>query len=416
MHKARSGSGSIRQRKTGKLAGKWRLQYGYEDPITKEWVSIDKTFQTEREAQEFLDNLKAQLRTGQMILEANVKKALTLVAWFDELSGTRASGFKGRWLDDGTQPNTIGYRVGRFDKYVRKSDLATLPMKFITTDHSRALFRQLKRDGVGEATISAVRSDLVKVMNDAIETYEKLPYMRNPFKKVKLEASRPRAAVALTVKQAKKAIARQTTVRDRAMLGMLLLGGVRLGELMALTKEQIDFKKGVIMIDRAICLDEKGRQTVGDPKGSKLGKPRTRLVVMCPSLAALLCPLMDSPNRYVFGATTEDIPRMKNLVYRNWKRIKNHSKYLPMNMKIKDCRLSHNNWIEKLMPTVSLSTRLEHLGHSTTRKDSDHKGLAVNLTNYTRFLSEAHDVLRGQLEEVLGLANSCMVSLIDHES
>ena len=91
---------------------------------------------------------------------------------------------------------------------------------------------------------------------------------------------------------------------------------------------------------------------------------------------------------------------MKKLVYSTWRRIVKEAG-LPAEMEPRDCRLSHNSWIEKFCPKVSLSTRLEHMGHSVNRNNSEHKGLTVNVRNYTRFLSAGLDILRKELEVLI---------------
>jgi hypothetical protein len=167
---------------------------------------------------------------------------------------------------------------------------------------------------------------------------------------------------------------------------------------MALTAEQVDFAQGVIVIDRAIKLGPTGRQEVGLPKGDK-----ARLVALCPTLADLLKPVVSDSDGYLFSAESADKPKMKKVVYSTWKRILKESG-LPDELELRDCRLSHNSWIEKFCPTVSLSTRLEHMGHSVNRNNSEHKGLTVNVRNYTRFLSGGLDILRKELERVVKAA------------
>lgn len=395
MTKSISGEGSIRKRMSGKLAGKWRVQWGYEDPISRDHVQVDRTFPAQGEGAAFLKDLKARVHTGQKIEEANTKKTLTLRCWFDDLAGTKANGFEGKWVEDGMQTTTVSYRRGRFDKYVKGSDIADMPMKHLDGDRARAFFRSLPSD-IGQATRLELKRDLVKVFNDAIDTYERLPNMRNPFSKVKVEVPEPREAIALAPERAVRSIKRLVTPEDRAFLGLFLLSGVRLSEHMAICKEQIDFKRGTILIDRAVKFGSTGRQTMGLPKGNK-----PRVVVMCPTLAALLQPLMGGSSEFLFPAAVEDKPRMKKLFYATWRRVVKEAK-LPEEIAPQDCRLTHNNWIEKLMPSVSTSTRLEHLGHSTARRDAENKGIAVNLRNYTRFLSEAHDILRAEVERVVG--------------
>lgn len=398
MAKAISGEGSIRKRLSGKLAGKWRVQWSYDDPMSNDLTTVDRTFPTQAEAARFLKELKARVHTGQKIEESNTKKALTLNAWFDDLAGTSESGYAGRWSEDGMKPQTIAAKVSRYNSNVRHSELGSLPVQFIDVDRARAFFRAMKEAGKSKATMKDVQAVLVKVMNDAIDTYEKFPNLRNAFSKVKLETPEAREAIVVTPENAMKAIRKLEAPDDRAFLGLYFLAGLRLSEQMALTAEQVDFAQGVIVIDRAIKLGPTGRQEVGLPKGNK-----TRLVALCPTLADLLKPVVSDSDGYLFSAESADKPKMKKVVYSTWKRILKESG-LPDELELRDCRLSHNSWIEKFCPKVSLSTRLEHMGHSVNRNNSEHKGLTVNVRNYTRFLSGGLDILRKELQRVVKAA------------
>lgn len=398
MAKAISGEGSIRKRLSGKLAGKWRVQWSYDDPMSNDLTTVDRTFPTQAEAARFLKELKARVHTGQKIEESNTKKALTLNAWFDDLAGTSESGNAGRWSEDGMKPQTIAAKVSRYNSNVRHSELGSLPVQFIDVDRARSFFRAMKEAGKSKATMKDVQAVLVKVMNDAIDTYEKFPNLRNAFSKVKLETPEAREAIVVTPENAMKAIRKLGAPADRAFLGLYFLAGLRLSEQMALTAEQVDFAQGVIVIDRAIKLGPTGRQEVGLPKGDK-----TRLVALCPTLADLLKPVVGDSDGYLFSAESADKPRMKKVVYSTWKRILKESG-LPDELELRDCRLSHNSWIEKFCPKVSLSTRLEHMGHSVNRNNSEHKGLTVNVRNYTRFLSGGLDILRKELERIVKAA------------
>jgi integrase len=83
---------------------------------------------------------------------------------------------------------------------------------------------------------------------------------------------------------------------------------------------------------------------------------------------------------------------MKKLVYATWRTIVKDAK-LPPDMSPHDCRLTHINWIEKLIPEVSRTTLKEHVGHAAD---------GVTETNYTRPLSTAQSGLRDALERVVG--------------
>ena len=300
MSKSISGEGSIRKRLSGKLAGKWRVQWSYDDPMTNQLVVIDRTFPTQGQASSFLKELKARVHTGQRIKEAKAKRGLTLNAWFDELAGNAENGFSGRWSEDGMKLQTIAAKVSRYNSNVRRSDLGALPIQQLDVDRARSFFRALKEDDKSKATMKDLQAVLVKVLNDAIDTYEKVPNLRNPFRKVKLETPEVRDAIVVAPRDAMTAIHNLQMPADRAFLALYFLAGLRLSEHMAITSEQVDFTAGVLVVDRAVKLSPTGRQQIGLPKGDK-----TRLVAMCSTLAELLKPVATDRDGYLFPAESE---------------------------------------------------------------------------------------------------------------
>lgn len=132
-----------------------------------------------------------------------------------------------------------------------------------------------------------------------------------------------------------------------------------------------------------------GKQSVGLPKGRK-----TRNAVMCKRLKSLLEAYVEGlgPDDLLWPAATENKPRMKKLAYATWRTIVKAAR-LPEKMSPHDCRLTHINAVEKLMPRVSETTLKEHVGHAAT---------GVTEANYTRPLTTAQQILRDELDRVLG--------------
>jgi integrase len=173
------------------------------------------------------------------------------------------------------------------------------------------------------------------------------------------------------------------------LLATYLLAGLRLSEQMALTKEQLLFDQDLIFVDRAIKFGKNGRQTAGLPKGDK-----KRLAVMSPFLKKLLEDLTSEmlAQQVVWSAASENKARMKKLVYATWRTVIKDAG-LPPEMTPHDCRLTHINWIEKLMPDVSNTTLKEHVGHSAE---------GVMQVNNTRPLTTAQKILANEIEIVSG--------------
>lgn len=375
-NRADNNDGSCREVLTGRHVGKWRVQFIQElDTGAKQRLS--RIFPTKTEAKTFL----RELRSGTRKVRARSKRELTLGEWFE-------------WLAVNDWPetlasNTITYRRSRFKNYV-ETHLGHLPLSHINPFRVKAFYNSLRDQGKSQSLIIAVKADLVRAFNQAVTPYQQVPMtVANPFR-LPLQQAKPRRAIALTPSEVKSAIEHaKLDDLQRAMLGSLLLAGLRLGELMALTREQLQFDHDIIVIDRAVRMEGNGRQQVGLPKGGK-----TRNAVMCGTLKAILLPftLEMSPEDFLFSAANENKPRMKKLVYATWRTIVRDAN-LPHELTPHDCRLTHINIIEKLMPNVSVTSLKEHVGHSAT---------GVTEANYTRPLTTSQAILRNELDRIFG--------------
>ena len=372
--RADSGDGSCRQVKSGKHGGRWRVQFTYTEGYRKERLS--RLFRYHADAKAFLSSL----RHGERVVKAEEKRELTLGKWFD-------------WLAENDWPGnldakTIASRQGRFNKHVRR-DFGNTPLEFIDPLRVRDFYRKLKESGVGDSTVHAIKANLVRVFNQAISPYNRISMSHpNPFR-LELQSPAARDAVALTPEEAREALnCGSLTPSERAMLATFLLSGLRLSEQMALTREQLLMDQSLIAVDRAVKLDKRGGQTVGLPKGGK-----KRLAVMCPALKAILCEFAGDhlPDQYIWSAQVTNKPLHKSVVYHAWKEVLKKTG-LPGSMSPHDCRLTHINWIEKLLPEVSSTTLKEHVGHA---------GQGVTEINYTRPLTPAQDLLRAGLSKLM---------------
>lgn len=370
-----SGDGSCRPIKEGRFAGKWRVQIVVQDAKGAK-KRLSRIFPSQREGKAFIRSL--QRDSDRASIEAT--REMTLSQWF-------------RWLVDNEwnealDSKTVRSRVVRFEKYVEE-EWGGIPLTKIDPMDVKAFYKRLREDGIGHATREAVKGDLVRAFNLAISPYKRVPTIwGNPFR-LPMDSATARDAVALTPDQARKALKSQKMdEKQRAILGVLLLGGLRLSEMMALTRRQLDFKRGLILVDQAVHVEYGGAQSVSLPKGGKI-----RSAVMCEALKAILEPFTQDMNesKFVFSATTENQPRAKKLVYATWRTIVKDAG-LPDSMTPHDCRLTHINWIEKLCPEVSTTTLKEHVGHAAS---------GVTEVNYTRPITPAQDLLRNALDALV---------------
>ncbi|MBS1703692.1 MAG: tyrosine-type recombinase/integrase [Armatimonadetes bacterium] len=360
---------------SGRHKGKWRVQTTVKQDLGSS-RKVSRLFPTQHEGKEFLrslirDEVRAQLLAA---------KELTLSEWFTWLADND-------WAEN-LDEKTVHGRRQRFTDYVEEEFGKTLLTK-IDPMAVREFYRKLKKQGVGHATREAIKVDLVRAFNQAISPYRKVPAIcGNPFR-IPIDAGEPREAVALTPKEAMKALrSRKLDDVQRGMLGVYLLGGLRLSEQMALTVGQVNFEQSLIYVDRAVKIAPSGKQTLGLPKGNKV-----RTAVMCDELARILKPLCEgrNPKEYVWTALSANQPRMKNLVYATWRTILADAK-LPESMSPQDGRLTHYNWIRQLCHDVSETTLKAHIGHT---------GRGVGEIHYTRPISPAQALLKHSLDELL---------------
>jgi integrase len=374
--RADNNDGSCREILTGRHAGKWRVQFVVVGDTGLK-TRISRIFATKTEAKAFLQ----QLRRGERIEEVRRQRELTLGEWFE-------------WLAENDWPEslasvTIAQRRARFRKYVQVH-FGRVPLSQIDPLQVRAFYRQLRDQGASTTLILSVKSDLVRAFNQAITPYQRVPMsLANPFR-LPLPQPKARVAVALTPDEVKTALSCPAlTLESQAMLGLLLLAGLRLGELMAITRGQLRFDDDLIAIDRAVRVEFGGRQSIGLPKGGK-----TRSAVMCRTLKQILAPfaLTMPEDALLFPAASANKPRMKKVMYRAWEAAK-ATAGLPSEMSPHDCRLTHINIVEKLMPRVSVTSLKEHVGHAAS---------GVTEANYTRPITSGQRIFRDELDRVLG--------------
>lgn len=375
-----NGEGSCKEIKNGERAGKWRVQHVVVQPSGVK-KRLSRTFRSQREAKDFLRSLK---RTDERSAYQATKET-TFGEWFTWLS-------ENDW-PEAINEKTLRDRVARYSKYAAPR-WATVPLSKIDPLEVKAYYQSLREQGVGEHTRIALKAALVRAFNQAITPYRRVPHFwGNPFR-LDMPVPARRQAVALTPAEAGEAL-RSKALDDsrRAFLGVFLLAGLRLSEQMALTCGQVHESIGLIEIDRAVKLGKTSAQTVGLPKGNKC-----RQAVLSNYLRDLLKPLIDgkADDAFIWPAATENKPRMKKLVYATWRTIVKDAK-LPADMRPRDCRLTHINWIEKLLPDVSTTTLKEHVGHAAQ---------GVTEVNYTRPLSSAQAGLRNGLDGLMTIKSA----------
>lgn len=164
---------------------------------------------------------------------------------------------------------------------------------------------------LGLPQFNECRMDLHGIFEAAGSFDERLEDRKNPFAGLDFTPRQPRPRICIesqsfaTVDLACRRLVETEFVTDW-VVGMFLtslLGGLRLGEVVALCREQIDFDKGAIKVDRAMRESDREldartmlptgqiqRTCINLPKGDK-----TRVVPMSAQLASVLKPFFERP-------------------------------------------------------------------------------------------------------------------------
>lgn len=153
------------------------------------------------------------------------------------------------------------------------------------------------------------------------------------------------------------------TELEKAFVGIILYTGLRRGEVLALTKDDIDFESRLIHVSKTTCRKDSGESIVQNNPKSKAGN---RSVPMPKPLCELLRTYVDKINdERLFITHSGTYISSSNFDYR-WKRIKAKiNRYLPIDEQtdITPHYFRHNYATDLIYSGVPLKTVQYLLGH-----------------------------------------------------
>jgi integrase len=191
----------------------------------------------------------------------------------------------GAWLEDYFNLYKIDLEETTRENYQIYIDTHILPalgdiyLSDLDTDQIQALYKKMKEDGKAPATIDKVHM----IINQALDMAVELRKIRwNPDKSTKRPKMLPSEARAMTEKAMDKFLDEIDKLTDwwRAAFLMLLGTGLRIGELLAFEREDLNLEKGSILIQKALKNLKAGIDS-GSPKtkASKASVPIPSIVV-----------------------------------------------------------------------------------------------------------------------------------------
>lgn len=137
-----------------------------------------------------------------------------------------------------------------YDRTLRThlSSLADIPIELVEPGRVRALFGRLKaQGGLSDHVIHMTKKVLSKVCSAAVEDGI---LQRNPAKAVKAKTPARRELTPLTPEQVAE-VADKVAPRWRCAVLLGAWGGLRIGEVGALTKEDLDWERGAVRISKS---------------------------------------------------------------------------------------------------------------------------------------------------------------------
>ncbi len=202
---------------------------------------IRKTFSNQTAARQWREDAKSQLRTGEMTGAQSPLLSVAVEAWLDNL---RAGDIRNR--------SGERYKPAAIRDYERNMRLRVLPalgklrVQEITTHDVQRFTDRLVADGLASATISASITPLAAFYRRAVSRGEA---RINPVSRVEKPAIRCAPRKVVTPAQA-EAMLTALVPRDRALWATAFFCGLRRGELIGLTWEDVDLASGVIHVRR----------------------------------------------------------------------------------------------------------------------------------------------------------------------
>jgi integrase len=228
-------------------SGRWQAKYRH--PRTNQFVVAPSTFSTKSDADRWLSNTEVELDRG---------------VWIDpEWGAVSLEDYATSWLAQRQlRPRSVELYEGLLKHHIvpvlGKIDLGDLSPRDVRAWHAQLT----KASHPGPSTVAKAYR-LLRTLCETAVSDEMIA--RNPCKlkgaSVERPAERPVASVAQV-----QALVDAMADRYKAMVLLAAWCSLRLGELLALTQQDIDLEGGTVRIDKAASELQDGERVVGPPK------------------------------------------------------------------------------------------------------------------------------------------------------
>lgn len=352
--KRKSGEGTVRLRKDGRWEG--RVVVGYDDkglPKTKNVLA-----KTKGECVEKLNALKSSVTpTAAVKVRADMPFGEWVEFWYEN------------HCKPAVRPNTRTGYENNIRLYIRPR-LGDIPLNKLTTNDlqqfinwmrqdGRSEYRESRGDGLSANTIRHCCGLCRRVLEKAVT--EKL-IVRNPAEECKLPPARRMEMRLLSREELQKLLIQARAEGYYEVFLLELTTGLRVGELMALQWDDLNFNTGELRIERQVC-QIKGELLIQPPKN----KASIRTVILPPAVVTALKKYKRTVfSQWMFPSPKkEDAPIAPSVVSHRLAKILKHAGC----KKVRFHDLRHvfaTNALEHGMDVKTLSTVIGHISSATT--------------------------------------------------
>ena len=238
---------------TRKRGQTWTAYWDATDPQTgKRRQKSRGGFRTQKEAQRHLATVITMVDEGSYVESSRTPFARFLAdEWLPAIEST-------------VRPTTRVAYAGIVRRYIAGRDIGTIPLRGLSGAHITALYSELKRDGLSDATRRSVHTVISRSLNDAVR-WGRL--RRSPVRAAVAPPSPRSRAQTWTGTELRRFLAQVADDRLSAMWRTMATTGIRKSEALGLTWRCVDLDGNSLRVEQ---------QVLALRGGLRFGPPTTR--------------------------------------------------------------------------------------------------------------------------------------------